>query len=230
MRGILSRGASRLEQGYPSMGKQPDIELIIPEEKVFDYSQLAAGEANKLRATAKRIRDKVKKSFASIVEIGRELQKVKESLPHGQFGPWLKAEFGWGERNARNFMAVAGCFHDKTATIADLSLDPTAAYLLASPSTPEEIRTQAIQKAEAGEHVGPTLVRKMLQEAREQSSESPQRLMLETLERRVKGALDRYLEKYDESDRAAYAKVLRNYADSIDPKKPRQPRKRSKAT
>jgi len=212
------------------MAKKPDTELIIPDEDAFDYSQLAAGEAKKLRATAKRIRGKVKKSFASIVEIGRELQEVKESLPHGQFGPWLRAEFGWGERNARNLMAVADCFHGKTANFADLSVDPSAAYQLASPSTPEEVRTQAIQNAEAGEHVSFTWVKKMLEEAPEQSSEPPQRLMLETLERRVKGALDRYLVKYDESDRAAYAKVLRNYADRIDPKKPRPPRKKSKAT
>ena len=209
------------------MAKKPDTKLIIPDEDAFDYSQLETGEADKLRATAERIRDKVKKSFASIVEIGKKLEEVKESLPHGQFGLWLRAEFGWGERNARNLMAVADCFHGTTANFADLSVDPSAAYQLASPSTPEEVRTQAIQKAEAGEHVSFTWVKEMLEEAREQSSEPSQGVTLDTLQRRVKGSLNRYLEKIDESDRAAYAKVLREFADSIDPKKPR---KKSKAT
>jgi hypothetical protein len=29
---------------------------------------------------------------------------------HGQFGPWLKAEFGWSEHSAQNFMSVAERF------------------------------------------------------------------------------------------------------------------------
>jgi hypothetical protein len=41
-----------------------------------------------------------------IIEVGNDLQAVKDALPHGQFLPWLKAEFGWSERSAQNFMSV----------------------------------------------------------------------------------------------------------------------------
>jgi hypothetical protein len=39
---------------------------------------------------------------------------------------------------AQNFMAVAGAFGPKTDIIADLAIQPTAAYLLAAPSVPDE--------------------------------------------------------------------------------------------
>src|SRR5947208_15313192 len=76
---------------------------------------------------------------------------VKEALEHGHFGPWLKAEFGWGERTAQNFMSVAERF--KFAKIADLPIQPSAAYYLAAPSVPDEARQQAIERAEAGEEI-----------------------------------------------------------------------------
>ena len=51
---------------------------------------------------------------------------MKNALPHGRFGPWLKAEFGWTERTAQNFMNVAGQFGSKTEMISDLLILPTA--------------------------------------------------------------------------------------------------------
>ncbi len=105
-------------------------------------------------------------------------------------------------------------------------MDPTAAYLLASRSTPEEVREQAIEKAEAGEHVGPTLVKEMLQQARDQSGESPQRLSVEVLRPRVTRSLDRYLDKCNDSDKSAFAKLLREFADRIAPKETRRSRKK----
>lgn len=71
-----------------------------------------------------RIRERVKKTVEDIIEIGTDLLAVKETLEHGHFGPWLKAEFGWSERTAQNFMSVAERF--KSAKIADLSIQPSA--------------------------------------------------------------------------------------------------------
>jgi hypothetical protein len=44
-----------------------------------------------------------------VVKIGQELLGVKESLPHGQFLPWLRAEFGWVERTAYNVSVAERC-------------------------------------------------------------------------------------------------------------------------
>jgi hypothetical protein len=57
-----------------------------------------------------RDRERVKKSVEDIMESGNDLLAVKEALPDGQFLPWLRAEFGYGERSAQNFMSVAEQF------------------------------------------------------------------------------------------------------------------------
>ena len=92
-----------------------------------------------------RIRERIKKTVEGIIEVGNELLAVKDALPHGQFLPWLRAEFGWSERSAQNFMSVAEQF--KSAKIADLPIQPSAAYLLAAPSVPDEAREKAVEKA-----------------------------------------------------------------------------------
>src|SRR4051812_1880466 len=97
------------------------------------------------RSSAAGIREIVKKTLAGAIEVGNELLAIKEGLKHGQFGAWLKGEFGWGERMAQNFMSVAERFGSNPQLIADLTIQPTAAYLLAAPSVPEEAREIAIE-------------------------------------------------------------------------------------
>ena len=132
------------------MAEQPKGELIIVG---FNYELLEKKVAEKIRSAADRIREKVKQTVEDLIAIGNDLTTVKEALPHGEFGPWLKAEFGWGERMAQNFMSVAERFGPKTEIIADLTIQPTAAYLLAAPSVPDEAREKAIERAEAGEQI-----------------------------------------------------------------------------
>jgi hypothetical protein len=79
--------------------------------------------------------------------------------------PWLRAEFGWSERTARNLMAVAEQFGE-TAKNADLPIQPSAAYLLAAPSVPDEARQVAVEKAEAGEEITVATAREIVAEAK----------------------------------------------------------------
>ncbi len=86
------------------MAKQPKGDLVVVG---FNYDLLETKLADKVRSAADRIRERVKKTVEDIIEVGNDLLAVKEALPHGQFLPWLKAEFGWSERSAQNFMSVA---------------------------------------------------------------------------------------------------------------------------
>jgi hypothetical protein len=124
----------------------------VPVVVGFNYDLLEAKVADLVRSRPDRIRERVKKTVEDIIEVGNDLLAVKEALEHGQFGPWLKGEFGWSERTARNLMAVAEQF-GKSAIIADLPIQPTAAYLLAAPAVPDEAREDAIEKAKAGEQI-----------------------------------------------------------------------------
>lgn len=46
------------------------------------------------------------------LKIGERLCEAKELLRHGEFGPWLKDEFGWTDRTAQKLMAVYREFGD----------------------------------------------------------------------------------------------------------------------
>ena len=75
-------------------------------------------DAKRLQQNAEQIRMLGRRVAADIVEIGRLLSECKGKLPHGLWRRWLKAEFGWSERTAQNFMSVAERF--KSAKFADL--------------------------------------------------------------------------------------------------------------
>jgi hypothetical protein len=199
--------------GQAPMAKQKTDLVIVG----FNYERLKPEAAATARAAADHIRSKVKKAIVDIIEIGKELVAVKDAVAHGHFGPWLKAEFGWTERTAQNFMSVAERFGAKSEIIADLKIQPTAAYILASPSVPDEARNKALQRAEAGEQITAAVAKKILAETRKKrrtklkANESSDKIA-EHLDRR----LTLFRERWNPKDLASLAKKLRDFADELE--------------
>lgn len=192
---------------------KPKIEVIDPR---FNYDTLETKVAEKVRSSADRIREKVKKTLESIVEVGTELLAVKEALAHGQFRPWLKAEFGWGERMARNFMSVAEQF-GKSAKFADLPIQPSAAYMLAAPAVPDEARKVAIEKAEAGEEITFSTAKEIVAEAKKKRRLKRQKILpTDKLRLRLGAVLEKYKKRWDSKELVELARQLREFADSLD--------------
>jgi Protein of unknown function (DUF3102) len=72
----------------------------------FNYDVLEAKVAERVRSSAEAIRQQVRNTLENAIRIGEELLAVKGALEHGQFLPWLRAEFGWAERTAREAAIV----------------------------------------------------------------------------------------------------------------------------
>jgi hypothetical protein len=198
------------------VAKQPKGELVVAIG--FNYDLLETKLADKVRSAADRIRERVKKTVEDIIEVGNDLLAVKEALPHGQFQPWLKAEFGWSERSAQNFMSVAENF--KSAKNADLPIQPSAAYLLAASSVPDEAREKAIKKAEAGEEITFAAAREIIADARKKKRPRRQRAIpADKLAGRLVSVLERYRDRWDPKELAELARQLREFADSLDTQK-----------
>ena len=53
----------------------------------FDSGQLEAEPAEEVRGVAERVRGFIR---ASVIDVGRELLRVKERLNHGQFVVWVR--------------------------------------------------------------------------------------------------------------------------------------------
>ena len=117
----------------------------------FDYSVLDSEARSVVLERTTEIKSLMRRTVQDIFEIGQKLLEVKVQLGHGHFGNWLGAEFDWDERSARRFMSVAVAF--KSDNLSDLSIAPSALYLLAAPSTPPTARTEALARARAGDFI-----------------------------------------------------------------------------
>lgn len=150
-----------------------------PRELRFDYATFDPDTRRLLRERAEQIRGLARVTASGIVEIGKYLTEVKAKLPHGQFLKWVRTEFGWTDRHARRFMEVYG--HVKSDKLSNLSIDVSALYLIAAPSTPELVRAEVIHRAENGEHVSHRRARALVQRF-EETGELPE---VETLPERI---------------------------------------------
>ena len=194
------------------MTKPHQVEVI---EAGFAYDALDGEVARLVRSTTRRIRGRVKRTVDDLIATGTDLARVKAALPHGQFGKWLRAEFGWGERTAQNFLSVAERFGPKSALIADLRIVPTAAYLLAAPSVPGDARDRAIARAEAGETITPGVARELVAQARKGAGRR-KRVAAGVLAPRLLATLERYRGRWSRKELAELARHLRQFADRLD--------------
>ena len=124
---------------------------IIEQSTLFDYTALDAEARIVVQQRTSEIKTLMRRAAQDIIDIGQKLIEVKATLGYGRFGPWLEAEFEWNERTARRFIQVAEQF--KTDKLSVLQIAPSALYLLAAPSTPDEAREEALNRAEAGERI-----------------------------------------------------------------------------
>lgn len=197
------------------MARQPKGQMV---GIGFDYGTLEPKVADKVRDTVVRIKERVKKTVEDIIEVGKDLLNVRQQLEHGQFGTWLKAEFGWSERSAQNFMSVAEKF--KSAKFADLPIQPSAAYLLAAPSVPDEARQKAVEKAEAGEEITFVAAKQIVAEARKKKRPTKQKaISSDRMALRLVKVLERYRDQWNQKELVELAQHLRQFADSLDGQK-----------
>lgn len=136
----------------------------------FDYQTLDTKTAQFVQKQTSAIKGLFRQSIQNILRIGQILLQVKERLPHGQWLDWLDLEFGWTDRTARNYMQAAQEF--KLETISDLNFAAKAIYDLASPSTPEEAREEAINRAQTGERITVAAAREIRDKHRTLRSDS----------------------------------------------------------
>lgn len=118
---------------------------------LFDYSDLTPPKREILVRYTGQIQSLVKRSMGDIIEIGKALIAVKELLPQGTFNKWLKDEFNWSRMTATRLMNVAQNFAESNVTRDTFAAH--ALYFLATPSTPESARQEALRRAESGERI-----------------------------------------------------------------------------
>jgi len=172
--------------------------------QVFDYAALSDENRIVIRQKTGEIRERVDTIQRCSIEVGQRLIEVKQRLGHGQFGAWLAAEFQWSQDTAGNLMNVAR-LAEQNPKISDFAdqFARSALYLLASPSTPNEARAAALQRAADGEKITRANVLELIDEQQAVALTAEELLELQRAvrrrggvyagERRVNGVITRHL-------------------------------------
>ena len=117
-----------------------------------------------LAEKASAIRQHLHQSILSIVQAGMHLAEVKASLSHGQWLPWLEAEFHFSARTAERLISVYEMVQEHSP--GDIEhISQTALYALAQSNTPTEVRQDLLHRNVTGdrsEHTGLFLTRSIV--------------------------------------------------------------------
>jgi hypothetical protein len=135
------------------------------------YNQLSAEISEEARCAADRIRERIAGIKTSIVEIGRDLTKVKDLLDHGAFGSWLKREVVMSQRTAERYMLAFAAFGDKSDTVSDLP--DSVIHMLAAPSTPPEVKEAVLANMKAGQPPTSAAMKQLIVKAKASKAVSP---------------------------------------------------------
>ncbi len=101
----------------------------------FDYQALDEETRQFVQQKADETHGLLKRTAEHVLRIGQNLRAVREKLPHGQFLPWLAAEFGMSRWTAQHFLHVADKLEDKWRNFHHLPV--SVLYELAAPSIKE---------------------------------------------------------------------------------------------
>lgn len=132
--------------------------MTAPAQLGFDYAALAPDVRTRVETATRRLHELERRTSESIIEMGQHLIEVRGAIGRGNFLPWLEREFGWGQSTAYNLIAVAEKFQNLEVS----EISPSALYLLAAPSTPDEVRTEFTGLAETGQPVRHSDVREAI--------------------------------------------------------------------
>jgi hypothetical protein len=152
-----------LRGGLPAMAVPSGPSTASP----FDYATLPLADASALRLTADRIRDRMNGIKRDTIAIGRELLSVRDRLPHGAFGAWVRVEFGMTLRTAQNCMNAARLVQSVPEPVRESVslLPPATLYRLSAPSTPPEVVQEVVLAATEGAVPPPDHILRRLDEA-----------------------------------------------------------------
>lgn len=111
-------------------------------------TQISAAE---LQDAAQRIKALRRAATEHAVEIGRELLRIKEKLPHGVFVKWVERACEFKIRTAQDLMKIARKAESDTKLVALMVPSTLRVYL--SKTTPPAVRSTILKRLESGEHV-----------------------------------------------------------------------------
>jgi hypothetical protein len=123
----------------------------LPTCAEFDYGQYEPKLADELRQAAERIRSRGQDQIAAIVDIGNELNQVKNKVGHGNWGSWLNSEFAMSIATANRYLRGAAFIADKRSRgkfVTVTNLTAGLLFQMSAKSAPPLLVHEAVERAE----------------------------------------------------------------------------------
>lgn len=147
----------------------------------FDYTSLDQTTADFVLQETEKIKTLMKQTVEGIIETGERLHGVKQRLKHGEFMTWVENEIKCHYSTALHFMRVWQTFGEQKEQISDVGINVSVLYLLSAPSMPEELRTEIVEMAKAGNPVSFAEAKRLKKEYTEQKNDSSSTKKPETI-------------------------------------------------
>lgn len=118
----------------------------------FDYSSLLESQRTLAKQSAGKIRDLIRLTATSIVEIGRLLADVHGVLRDEHYQAWLRAEFSWSHAVASHYEHAAKRFGEIDDKVLS-HFQPGAIRILSNNNIKPEVVKEAIKRATKGQEI-----------------------------------------------------------------------------
>ena len=148
---------------------------------LYDYDRLPADLRDQAMLAQGTVLTKLGGAVERVIDAGNTLKWAKQTLPHGEYLPWVQEACGLKERYAQQLVQAAEWANAQHAAGLQGITDATTLFLLSADATPEDVREWVMERCAAGDP--PT--RKEVIERKRQSQGKPSR----TLAQEVKAAL-----------------------------------------
>jgi CheY-like chemotaxis protein len=145
-----------------SLGEHSVAKTNISQPTLFDYESLDKDTRTLIRTNTENIIRLVRRTSQDILDIGRYLTEIKESLKHGEFEKWLKSEVPFSLTTAARVMRAYEKF--KSVNMTDLNIEPSAIYELTARAVPQEVVNRAVELAQSGEKINIQKAKKIIGE------------------------------------------------------------------
>jgi hypothetical protein len=147
-----------------------------PKKRRGVAAQLDPAIQRRFKTSAAEIRMRGRRLAEEAMEIGHILSEVRGRIPHGQWLPWLKAEFAWGAKTAEKLIRVHERFSkfEPGSNLVALQVNLSTLYLLSRKSTPDSAVQEAVEQAKK-QGITLTEAQKLVREALPATESEPPR-------------------------------------------------------
>ena len=183
---------------------------IETNDKLPEAQLVKGSEAKQVEYRTNRIKILGRRSVADSIEIGEHLVAMKKLLDHGEFGPWLRNEFGWSHTTATRLMNVAK-LRNEILKFAQFDCAPSLLCMIAQPKISGEVRSDLLKLAKSGEkltcesvkgiinkYISPKQAKQRIPKAAPTDSFSSRQMVYKELDIELPEAIAQEFEKYED--------------------------------